>query len=132
MERILVDSGAVLAWLDPGDEHHDEARGAAEALAALRAELFQTQFLRAETHALLLARLGAHAARSWLRTARLPVLYATEADEAEATALVLGQKDKGFSLCEAISFALMRRMGVRTAFAFDKHFRQWGRVRMIP
>ena len=34
--------------------------------------------------------------------------------------------DKTFSYTDATSFAVMGRLGLKTAFAFDPHFRQFG------
>ncbi len=34
--------------------------------------------------------------------------------------------DKTFSYAGATSFAVMERLGIRKAFAFDPHFRQFG------
>ncbi|MBI2895673.1 MAG: type II toxin-antitoxin system VapC family toxin [Deltaproteobacteria bacterium] len=114
------------------DEHHVEARAVDAVLAATKAEPFQTQFLRAETHALLLARMGPAVARTWLETGFPSVHYAEPSDEIEGIRIVLRHRDKGYSLCDTISFAVMERLHVRTALAFDDHFRQWGRIRVIP
>jgi predicted nucleic acid-binding protein len=35
-------------------------------------------------------------------------------------------KDKDFSLTDALSFAVMERLGVRVAFSLDRHFVQFG------
>jgi predicted nucleic acid-binding protein len=42
-----------------------------------------------------------------------------------------GYDDKDFSLCDAISFAVMERRSARIAFAFDSHFRQYGRFTVL-
>jgi predicted nucleic acid-binding protein len=34
--------------------------------------------------------------------------------------------DKGISFTDSISFAMMHRLGIRTAFTFDRHFRDAG------
>jgi hypothetical protein len=39
--------------------------------------------------------------------------------------------DKDFSLCNALSFAVMEARGVRRAFSFDRHFRQYGRFEVL-
>jgi predicted nucleic acid-binding protein len=40
--------------------------------------------------------------------------------------LLKQQQDKTYSLTDCISFVLMRRMQITTAFEFDHHFRQAG------
>lgn len=85
-----------------------------------------TNFIVAETHALLLARLGSDLARTWLTTNRWPIERVTEDDEARARTIVAQHADKAFSYTDAVSFAVMERRGIRTAFAFDPHFRQYG------
>ena len=48
------------------------------------------------------------------------------ADEKRAKEIIARYKDKTFSYTDATSFALMERLGLEAAFAFDAHFRQYG------
>jgi predicted nucleic acid-binding protein len=45
----------------------------------------------------------------------------TEADEGSARQILSKYSDKSFSYTDATSFAVMERLGLRTAFAFDAH-----------
>lgn len=40
--------------------------------------------------------------------------------------------DKGWSFTDCTSKVLMERLGIKTAFAFDQHFRQFGSVEVVP
>lgn len=80
----------------------------------------------AECHALLLARLGAPLARKWLIGNLWPVQRVTIDDEAVAMSIISTHTDKTFSYADATSFAVMERLGIRKAFAFDPHVRQYG------
>jgi len=48
------------------------------------------------------------------------------ADDARGERIVLRYRDKDFSLCDAIAFAVMERLKARTAFTIDRHFCQYG------
>ena len=85
-----------------------------------------TNFIVAECHALSLARLGARLARNWLLSNIWVVERVTADDEAMARDIIRKYTDKTFSYTDATSFAVMDRLGLRTAFAFDPHFRQYG------
>lgn len=39
--------------------------------------------------------------------------------------------DKSYSLCDAVSFILMRRNGISEALTTDRHFAQEGFVRLL-
>ncbi len=41
-------------------------------------------------------------------------------------------RDKGWSFTDCTSWAVMERLSIVTAFAFDKHFRQFGNVTVVP
>ena len=53
-------------------------------------------------------------------------------DEASAIEILSANSDKTYSLCDALSFAVMRRLNIRRAVSFDKHFRQFGEFEIIP
>lgn len=126
MARILVDTSAVYALLDADDRWHDAARSAFEAIRRRREEPFLTNFLVAECHALLLSRLGSDLARRWLFTNVWPIERVTGTDEERAMEILRRYDDKTFSHTDAASFAVMERLGIRRAVAFDPHYRQYG------
>ena len=45
--------------------------------------------------------------------------------------LLRAQADKNYSLCDALSFVVMERLRITDALAFDRHFRQYGRVNVL-
>jgi len=54
------------------------------------------------------------------------IIRARSADERRALVILEQYKDKDFSLCDAISFAVMERLRISYTFAFDRHFAQYG------
>lgn len=70
-------------------------------------------------------------AREWLLTAGLPVVRALPAEENRAREIVARYSDKDWSLCDAISFAVLDARGVRRAFTFDHHFLQYSRIEVL-
>lgn len=128
---VLWDSSAVLALLDADDGDHDAAVAVARRLANERRPCFLTNYLEAETHALLLRKLGRQMAREWLLAGGLPVLRVLPGEEQGAREILARYSDKDWSLCDAISFAVMEARSVRTAFSFDHHFVQYGRVEVL-
>jgi predicted nucleic acid-binding protein len=40
--------------------------------------------------------------------------------------------DKQWSFTDCVSYVVLERLGIKTAFAFDEHFRQFGTVEVVP
>ena len=49
----------------------------------------------------------------------------------EAVELLMGRQDKTYSLCDAVSFVLMRQRGITEALSTDRHFEQEGFIRLL-
>jgi predicted nucleic acid-binding protein len=78
--------------------------------------------------ALLQSRLGMSAVRVF-RDAILPLVRTECIDEfvhAQAVSAFIAADRRGLSLVDLSSFETMRRLGIRSAFTFDRHFRQYG------
>ena len=58
-------------------------------------------------------------------------LAAEEADERRARAIIEQYQDEAFSYCDAVSFAVMERLDISEAIAFDEHFRQYGQFTLL-
>ena len=85
----------------------------------------------AETYALARRALGHGVALRWLDGLDINLVFQTEGDHGEVCKLLARYHDKEFSYTDALSFVLMERLGVPTAFTFDAHFRQYG-VEVLP
>lgn len=123
---LLVDSSAVLALLNSRDQWHETAVSVLQDLVAQKASLLMTNFLIAESHTLLLTRLGHDLARQWLLTFDWNVLRVSPEDEQAAREIIKKYRDKDFSFTDATSFAVMHKYGIKLAFTFDRHFKQYG------
>lgn len=136
MKRVFVDTGGFFALAVTDDDNHDRARSLFEQAHSEGWRLVTTNAVVTETYALFLARArdGRTKAIEFLdalgkagvRTERVRAR-----DEAGAVALVRAHRDKTYSLCDAQSFVLMGRLRIREAIAFDRHFREYGRITVL-
>ncbi len=121
---ILVDTGAWYALADASDRHHAEARAFYEEHAG-RVSLLTTDLIMGETWTLLNAHLGRPAAlRFWggLRELNVPIVTPEPSDLEAAWRIAQAFPDQAFSLVDCATLAVMERLGVSEAFAFDAHF----------
>jgi uncharacterized protein len=92
--------------------------------------LVTTNLVVAETFTFLRYQLGTDAALEFLNrtdhTSRLEIVYADARLETAAKTLLNNFRDQSFSYTDAVSFAVMDRLELKDAFAFDKHFRVVG------
>ncbi len=95
-----------------------------------RWQMYTTNVVVAELHALVLARRGREMAGQILmvidRAPATTIVRVTEHDEREAHEIIRRYADKSFSLTDALSFAVMQRLRIPAAFTFDDDFRQFG------
>jgi predicted nucleic acid-binding protein len=127
--RVFVDTSAFGALLNGADADHRAALAIANNLARERRRLITTNFVVAETHALLLSRGGRDLALQSLYRIDQGVEHTvrvSEEDERRARWIIERYRDKDFSLVDALSFAVMERLGIDHAFTFDRHFAQYG------
>ncbi len=127
---VLLDSSAILALLDATDANHEQAIAVAAVLGTEKRPVFITHAVEFEAHALLLRKLGRGIAREWLLRSGLSVVRGTREEEQDAREMVATHEDKDWSLCDALSFVIIKRRQAAGAFSFDRHFRQAGGFRV--
>ncbi len=127
--QAFVDTGAYYALTDAKDPNHTAARSIATRVGKERWRLFTTNMILAETHALVLARVGRGVALRVLQEidrSAVTVVRVTPDDENRAREILVTYDDKNFSLTDATSFVVMERLSTPYAFTFDKNFHQYG------
>jgi uncharacterized protein len=121
---IFVDTSFWVALAIDADARHREASKlfAAHASAALAT----SNDVRGETRTFARRRFGHRTAVALIdrleQTPRLRVLRTDASDEQEAWGWVRRHDEREYSFIDATSFALMRRLAIRKAFAFDGDF----------
>jgi predicted nucleic acid-binding protein len=125
---VFIDTSAFLAVLDAGDRNFEKARRAWEKLVGSAETLACHNYVLVEASALVQRRLGLAALRV-LEEDVLPLVQTIWVDEdvhRAAVGALLAAADRSLSLVDCVSFEVMRRHGIRTAFAFDAHFAERG------
>ena len=129
---VLVDTSAFFALVDDRDPNHGRALEAVERLMATE-DLVTHEYVVVETISLVQRRLGMAALRRFVDDL-LPIVDVAWVDpetHAEAREALLAAGSRSVSLVDRVSFLLMRRRGIGTAFAFDDDFAREG-FRTIP
>ncbi len=124
---MFVDTSAWYALADERDPNH----GTALALVAgTRRAVITTNWVVGESVTLARARLGHRVAVTLGTELRsrpgLQIVRVGRPDEEEAWRLFRRYEDKDFSFTDCTSFAVMRRLRIVHALAFDRHFQQMG------
>ncbi len=134
MRAIFVDSSFWIALRARGEPEHETARRTAVELARERVVLRSTVFVFGEVHAFFSRAplLRQQIIRDFWDSPVFRLEEANHADQQEALKILREHEDKEYSFCDALSFVLMRRLGLKRVASFDDHFRQIGEFEVIP
>jgi uncharacterized protein len=127
MNTVLVDTGAWLGVFSRRDQYHEAASAELRRLRSARIRLVVTDLILAELHLHLLYGLGqvraAHHLGTLLSDPLVEVVHGDAAlQRAALEEWIRRYDDQPFTLADATSFAVMRRLGIGNAFTFDRHF----------
>jgi uncharacterized protein len=119
----FVDTSAIYAWADTADPNHRTAVSRLQTLLESREDLLTHNYVLVEALALLQTRLGLAAAIKLARDSEAFVIEWVDDDlHAWAVRELERSKKRKVSLVDHISFLVMKRRRVTTAFAFDPDF----------
>ena len=125
---VFIDTSAFIAVLDQDDENHARARKGWEKLLSSEAVLLCSNYVLVETLALLQNRLGMDAVTAFQEDIAplLTIEWIDAATHHAAVTTMIGVGRKKLSLVDCASFDVMRALGIRSAFTFDRHFKEQG------
>lgn len=126
-DRALIDTGALLAIANPRDQYHERAVALGRAFLGGGGRWTGTTMILAEFHGHLVQRRDPRTASSLIASLLGDPAYewldASGELVREAVPRWLERfGDQRLSLTDAVSFEVMRRLGLEIAFAFDHHF----------
>ncbi len=123
---VFVDSSGWLAILSASDRHHVSADAALRRLVAGRVRLVTSSLLLAETHRLVLHRVGIAAARAALDriggSAHVDLIFPTREHHAAALDWLAKLDDQAITYADATSFAIMRSLRIVRVLGLDRDF----------
>jgi predicted nucleic acid-binding protein len=129
---MLLDTSGILCCCDPGERRH----GAAVDAYGKSKTRVTHNYVLAEFVALAESRRQPR--KAFLTTMveivtdpKIEVVWVDRNLHHEAMKLLLSQLDKTYSLCDAVSFLLMRQHSIQEALTTDHHFEQAGFVRLL-
>jgi uncharacterized protein len=133
MNSAFVDTSFWICLRDRREPRHKLAREMAARLLHQRTTLVVTLLVFAETHAYFCRapRLREQILSEFWENPVVRIENVSFQDQETALTILREHPDKDFSLCDAVSFAVMLRLQIRRTVAFDHHFRQFGKFEVI-
>jgi len=130
MKAVFVDTGYLLALELTNDQHHQAATRHWQGVVTALPRLVTTSYVFDEVVTFFNSR-GQHTKAIQVGNNLLlsPSVHLIHVDTAlfyEGWAYFQRHQDKDYSLTDCISFLVMQKLGIGTAFAFDQHFVQAG------
>ena len=127
---VLVDTSAFYALLDPDDQWHSLAQRGIQGLTRDRRPLVTSNLVVAETYRLTMQRLSKPLADEWLRAlTHVTLVFQTEEDHVHTIALLASAHGRRLTYTDAAALVTMERVGIHTAFSFDRDFEYRGFTR---
>jgi predicted nucleic acid-binding protein len=126
--KVFVDTSGIFALLVKNDAMHSQARKNFGYFSQVKAQLFTSSFVLAETTALLHRRIGRGSVRDFNKKL-LPLFEIIWSDKewyVRAIQRLFLEAHQGISLVDCLSFEIMESFDITMAFAFDRHFEKMG------
>lgn len=125
---IFIDTSAFYALMDADDQNHARAKNAWIPWLNEQARFSCSNYVLLESIALIQRRLGMMALRRFQEDIMplCQVHWVSPNLHAAALSALLAADRHRLSLVDCASFEIMRRLGLRTVFAFDRHFAEQG------
>ncbi len=125
---VFVDTSAIIAALNSEDDQQGAAIRAWSGFLEAKTPMVTTNYVAVESVAVARGRLGFTAVRALLEEVfpLLRVEWVGEDAHRAAAAAMLARNRGDISMVDLSSFETMRRLGIRSVFTFDRHFRQYG------
>lgn len=125
---MFIDTSALYALLDADDENYESSASTWQTLMTSDERVVTTNYVLVETFALIQNRLGLKALREFQEDI-VPILtveFVTPTIHRLGTVALFAASRRGLSLVDCVSFEVMRELGMKSAFTFDRHFRDYG------
>ena len=130
-KTVFLDTSALKALFDFSDEFHIKAAKYLDQVKKEKLKMITSNFILDEAYTLIRARMGKKAALQFRQDlinsiSVLKVLRITIKDEKKAWGYFTKLPGRGVSFTDCSSFALMKRLNLKKAFAFDQDFTKAG------
>lgn len=131
-DELFLDTSDLLCIFDRADSRHQTA----SVLFRQSKKLLTTNYVLAEFLPLVMSRkLHRTSSLFFLRDLvllpRLQLVWIDETLHERAMKLIENRLDKNYSICDAVSFVVMRTRKIAEALTTDHHFEQEGFVRLL-
>ncbi len=125
---VYVDTSAIFALVDGGDEFHDRARTSWRTLLATGEVLLATSYTWVEALSLIQRTLGVVAARDMVDLLAPLLTIEWVGPELHDRSLVYwtGIATRHLNFVDVVSFACMRELKISRVFTYDAHFAAQG------
>ena len=124
---IFLDTSAIYAWTDSSDMNHERAVESLQEILNRSEQLVTHNYVLLESITLLQARLGLSAAMKFVKDShQFEIDWVDKHTHALGIAALEKSGKRRLSFVDQVSFLIMRRRNLTTAFAFDPHFKAEG------
>jgi uncharacterized protein len=130
---LLLDTSGLLCYLHRAETQHQKA---VQLLDKANSNLWIQSYVLAELIALASVRGVPRASVlafsiDLLENPDITVVWINQQLHQAGMQLLIDRPDKGYSLCDAVSFVLMRQHNITEALTTDRHFEQEGFIRLL-
>jgi predicted nucleic acid-binding protein len=125
---VYIDTSAFFAILDSGDKFHKESKNAFLELIDSKEVFHSSNYIIIEAIVLIQNRLGLDALRAF-QDDIIPIInihWVEERIHNIAISSLLIACRKNISFVDYTSFEIIRHLGLKKVFTFDKHFKEQG------
>jgi predicted nucleic acid-binding protein len=133
---IFIDTSAFLAIENREDSYHESALEFRDACLKSRRIFVTSDYVLDESYTIIRLRAGHNIAVQFgeaIRSSRfIQIEHVTPETIDNAWRIFKTYGDHDFSFTDCTSFALMEHWKMTTAFAFDAHFREYGKFTIKP